>query len=81
MKRKVVFKFNGILFILKMGSNPIGRKTISTNQNPQSSQGLSHQPKSTPGSSCIYIYPMMALSGINGRRGPWSYEGSIDALV
>jgi hypothetical protein len=21
----------------------------------------------------------MALSGINGRRGPWSYEGSIDA--
>jgi hypothetical protein len=23
----------------------------------------------------------MALSCINGRRGPWSYEGSIDAPV
>jgi hypothetical protein len=29
--------------------NPIGRTTISTNQNPQSSQGLNHQPKSTHG--------------------------------
>jgi hypothetical protein len=26
--------------------NPIGRTTISTNQDPQSSQGLSHQPRS-----------------------------------
>jgi hypothetical protein len=25
--------------------NLIGRKTISTKQNPQSSQGLNHQPK------------------------------------
>lgn len=24
---------------------------------------------------------MMALSGINGRKDPWSYEGSIDAPV
>jgi hypothetical protein len=38
--------------------NPIGRTTISTNQNPQISQGLNHQPKSTHGgthgSSCLY---------------------------
>jgi len=27
--------------------NPIGRTTISTNQTPQSSQGLNSQPKST----------------------------------
>jgi hypothetical protein len=37
--------------------NPIGRITISTIQIPQSSQGLSHQPRSTHGgthgSSCI----------------------------
>jgi hypothetical protein len=37
--------------------NPIGRTTLSTNQIPQSSQGLNHQPKSahggTHGSSCI----------------------------
>jgi hypothetical protein len=29
--------------------NPIGRTTISTNQTPQSSQGLNHQPKSIHG--------------------------------
>jgi hypothetical protein len=29
--------------------NPTGRTTISTNQSPQSSQGLNHQPKSTYG--------------------------------
>ena len=29
--------------------NPIGRTTMSTNQTPQSSQGLNHQPKSTHG--------------------------------
>jgi hypothetical protein len=33
--------------------NPIGRRTISTNQNPYNSQGLNHQPRSTYGSSCI----------------------------
>jgi hypothetical protein len=27
--------------------NPVGKTTISTNQTPQSSQGLNHQPKST----------------------------------
>jgi hypothetical protein len=29
--------------------NPIGRTTISTNQTPQSSQGLNHHPKSIQG--------------------------------
>ena len=33
--------------------NPIGRTTISPNQNPHNSQGLSHQQRSTQGSSCI----------------------------
>jgi hypothetical protein len=33
--------------------NPIGRRTVSTNQTPWSSQGLSHQQRSTHGSSCI----------------------------
>ena len=32
---------------------PIRRATVSTNQNTQSSQGLSYQPRSTHGSSCI----------------------------
>ena len=56
--------------------NSIGRATISTNQNPQSSQGLNHQTRSAQGgtydSSCI-----CALSGIYGREGLWSYEGLI----
>jgi len=29
--------------------DPIGRSAMSTNQTPQSSQGLNHQPKSTHG--------------------------------
>jgi hypothetical protein len=33
--------------------NPMGRTTISTNQNPLNSQGLSHQQMHTHGSSCI----------------------------
>jgi hypothetical protein len=33
--------------------NHIGRTTISTNQTSQSSQGLSHQPRSTHGSGCM----------------------------
>jgi hypothetical protein len=40
------------------GFATIGRTTISTNQTPQSFQGLNHQPKSTHGethgSSCIW---------------------------
>jgi hypothetical protein len=48
---------------------PIGRKTISTNQKPQSSQELIHQPKNIHagihGSS--YICNRGALSDINGR--------------
>jgi hypothetical protein len=49
--------------------NPIGRITISTKQNPQSSQGLNHQPKSTHerthGYSCICSkeWPYMASIG------------------
>jgi hypothetical protein len=35
------------------GFEPLGRTTISTNQIPQNSQGLSHQRRSTHGSSCI----------------------------
>jgi hypothetical protein len=59
--------------------NPIGGTTISTNQTAPPPR-LSHQPRSTHGSSCI-CKQRMALSGINRRRGPWSYEGSIDAPV
>ena len=33
--------------------NHIGRTIISSNQTPQDSQGLNHQPRSTHGSSCI----------------------------
>ena len=29
----------------------------------------------------LHMYQRMALSHINGRRGPWSYEGSINAVV
>jgi hypothetical protein len=45
--------------------NLIGRTTISTNQIPQSSQGLDHQPKSTHGSSwiCSRGFPSLALLG------------------
>jgi hypothetical protein len=49
--------------------NPIGRTTISTNQTPQSSQGLNHQAKSThgvmDGSSYVYSrgWPCWASMG------------------
>jgi hypothetical protein len=33
--------------------NPIGRTTISTNQSPQSSQGLKRQPKNTHGGTYV----------------------------
>jgi hypothetical protein len=29
--------------VVNLACNPIGRTTISTNQNPQSSQGINHQ--------------------------------------
>jgi hypothetical protein len=29
----------------------------------------------------LHTLQRMSLSGIIGRRGPWSYEGSIDAPV
>jgi hypothetical protein len=49
--------------------NPIGRTTISTNQTPQSSQGLNHQPKSTHGEThgsiwmCSRGLPYLASKG------------------
>jgi hypothetical protein len=50
---------------------PIGRTTISTNQNPQSSQGLNHQPKSTHGgtdsSSCICSRGLPYLESMGGK--------------
>jgi len=59
--------------------NPIGRTTISSNQTPQSSQGLNHQPKSIHGrthASSHICSIGWAVSGINGKRGLWSYKGS-----
>jgi hypothetical protein len=51
--------------------NSIGRTTISTNQNPQSSQGLNHQPKSahggTHGSSCICSRERSYLASMEGE--------------
>jgi hypothetical protein len=41
---------------LKGFVNPIGRTTISTNQTPQSSQGLNYQPKNTHGGTHGYSY-------------------------
>ena len=49
--------------------NHIGRKTISTNQTPQSSQGLNHQQKSTDGGTrgscciCSSGWPCLASMG------------------
>lgn len=64
--------------------NPIGRTTVSTNQIPQSFQGLKHQVKSThgttPGSSSSMCSRRWALLGINGRRDPWSCEGSMTSV-
>jgi hypothetical protein len=49
---------------------PHRKKKISTNQTPQNSQGLNHQP--------VYIYVAEdGLSGINGRIGPWSCKDSV----
>jgi hypothetical protein len=55
--------------------NPIGRTTISTNQNPQTSQRLNHQPKSTHEgtlvSSCICGRERPCLASMGGEAlGP-----------
>jgi hypothetical protein len=55
--------------------NPIGRTTISTNQYPQSSQGLNYQPKSTHGgthgSSCICSRGWLCQTSMGGEAfGP-----------
>jgi hypothetical protein len=51
--------------------NSIGRTTISTNENPQSSQGLNHQPKIThgriPGSSCLCSRGQLYLASVGGE--------------
>jgi len=53
--------------------NPIGR-TISTNQTPQSSQGLNYQPKithgGTPGSSRICSRGRHCLASVGEALGP-----------
>jgi hypothetical protein len=63
--------------------NPIGRTTISTNQDPQRPQGLNHQQKRTHGNtygfSCIccrewlYLASMRgeALSPVNANTPVW----------
>jgi hypothetical protein len=51
----------------KVVCNPIGRTTISTNQNPHSSQGLNHQQRSTHGSSCIFSRGWPCQASIEGE--------------
>jgi hypothetical protein len=61
---------------LEGGCNPKGRTTITTNQTPQSSQRLSHQPSvhmKGPMAPAAYV----AEDGLNGRGGPWSSGGSM----
>ena len=55
--------------------SPIGRTTTGTNQYPQSSQGLNHQPKKshggTHGSSCIWSRGWSSQSSMGGEAlGP-----------
>jgi hypothetical protein len=61
--------------------SPIGGTTIWTNQYSQSSQGLNHQPKSTPGgthgSSCICIrgwpcWTSMGREALSPEKAPCS---------
>jgi hypothetical protein len=47
--------------------SPTGRTAISTNQTPQSSQGLSHQQRSTHGSSCICSREWPCHASIGGE--------------
>jgi hypothetical protein len=54
--------------VVEVVCNHIERTTISTNQTPQSSQGLSHQPRTIHGSRCICI------------RG-WSFNASMGGKV
>jgi hypothetical protein len=44
----------GLKELKGFATNPIGRTTISTNQTPQSSQGLNYQPKSTHGGDPLF---------------------------
>jgi hypothetical protein len=51
--------------------NPIGRTTVSTNQIPQSSQGLNYQTKGmherSHGSSCIYSRGWLCWASMGGE--------------
>jgi hypothetical protein len=62
--------------------NPIGRTTISTSQTPDPGELPGTKP-STKEYTCfqLHMQQRMVLSCINERRGPWSYEGLIDAPV
>jgi hypothetical protein len=55
----------------------MGGAKVSTSQTCWSSLELNHQPKSTHGGTCGSSHICSRLLGINGRRGPWSYEGSM----
>ena len=63
--------------------NPIGRTTISGNQTAPHPLKLPWTKSATKEYTWLQLHTKqrMALSGINGKRGPWSYEGSIDAPV
>jgi len=58
---------------------PIKGTTISTNQTPQSSQGINHPPEYTWRDPWLQLYmeQRIALSGIKGSKGRWSSEGSM----
>jgi hypothetical protein len=60
--------------------NPTGRTTISTNQSPQELPGTKPSTKEYTWLP-LYMLQRMALSCINGRRGPCFYESSTDAPV
>jgi hypothetical protein len=70
--------------------NPIGRKTTSTNQTPQSSQGLNHQPKSTHGGIhgfshiCSRGWPCLASVGgeaLSARVVRWEWVSGLESTL
>jgi hypothetical protein len=60
--------------------NPIGRTTISTNQTHPELPGTKPSTKEYTWLQ-LHMWQRVALTCIKGRRGPWSYESSIDAPV
>jgi hypothetical protein len=58
--------------------NPIGRTTISTNETSLELPGTKLPTKAYTWRDPwweLHVKQRIALSGINGRRGPWSWEG------